>query len=99
MTDTARTPSQQSGEPIAFDARTRRVMELKRQIHDGTYRTDARAIARAILSHWFALGLELEREATQPSVESAHERRQAGSRFLVPRSEQVQEAEGKPLTA
>lgn len=99
MTDTARPPVQHPAEPIAFDARTRHVMELKRQIREGTYRPDARAIARAILSHWFAIGLEIEEEAGRPPVETAQERREAGARFIVTRSEQMQDVEGKPLTA
>ena len=99
MNDTARPPVHQPAEPIAFDARTRRVLELRRQIREGTYRPDARAIARAILSHWFAVGLELEEEADRPSVGSSKERREAGARFVVARTESAAESEGKPLTA
>jgi hypothetical protein len=99
MTDTTRTPAQRPTEPLAFDDRTRRVLELKRRIREGTYRPEARHIARAILSHWFALGLELERDQARPPVETPRERREVALRFVVARSEAEVGADGKPLTA
>jgi hypothetical protein len=86
MPDTTRTPAFPPAEPIPFDQRARRVLELKRQIREGSYRPDSRSIARAILAHWFAVGLEVEREADQSSLESADERRRAAARFVVPQS-------------
>lgn len=83
MNTTDRPLDSNRGEPIAFDERTRRVLELRKQIREGTYRPAARTIARAILQEWFQLGLELEREAGRPVVETATERRQAAARFIV----------------
>jgi hypothetical protein len=99
MTDTARTPASNHAEPIALDARTRRVLELKRQIREGTYRPDSKAIARAILSHWFAVGLELENEQSRPVVDTPQERREAAARFLVAKTEPERGSEGKAATA
>jgi|GEM_PF-4733732 len=84
MLDTTRTPASELPEPIPFDQRMRRVLELKRQIREGTYRPDAKEIARAILAHWFALGLELENETTKAPVDTSVERRAAAARFVVP---------------
>ena len=41
--------------PIAFDARTQRVLELRRQIADGKYPIDDRAVAEALMREQFAL--------------------------------------------
>ena len=99
MPDTTRTHDSHSKEPIAFDERARRVLELRRQVRSGTYRPDPQVVARAILSEWFALGLELEREGTPPAVESASERAQFAGRFIVEKSPVVKEFKGRERTA
>jgi hypothetical protein len=97
MPDTTRTPD--SNEPIAFDERTRRVLELRRRVRAGTYRPDPELVARAILSEWFALGLELEREAAPPTLETAAKRQNLAGRFLVEKSPAVSDDTGRGLTA
>lgn len=83
MSDTSRTPESNSKEPIPFDERARRVLELKRQVKAGLYRPDAGEVARAILAQWFELGLELEREARQSAVAKAADWQRTTSRFIV----------------
>ncbi|MEP6870580.1 MAG: flagellar biosynthesis anti-sigma factor FlgM [Anaerolineaceae bacterium] len=46
-------------EPFAFDARTRRVLQLRRQIADGTYPIDDRAVAKALMREQVALDASL----------------------------------------
>lgn len=70
-------------EPVAFDDRTRRVLELKKQVRDGTYHLDAEAVAEAILGEWNAVGdLHSSGEST-PAVATADERKSAAARFVV----------------
>jgi hypothetical protein len=53
MADTERKPQPTTtNDPMPFDERTRRVLELRRQIREGTYRPDPRAIAEALLEEW-----------------------------------------------
>lgn len=53
MADTIPKPEvTRATEPTPFDDRTRRVMELRRQIREGTYRPDPEAVARALLREW-----------------------------------------------
>lgn len=99
MPDTTRTPASHTNEPIAFDERARRVLELRRQVRAGTYRPDAKLVARAILSKWFALGLELEREAARPATEAAADRARFTGRFIVEKSPVVKEEAGRERTA
>ena len=100
MADTTRTPGSNSNEPIAFDERTRRVLALRKQVREGTYRPDPTQVARAILSEWFAMGLELERETPMPAVHSAADRQQLAGRFLVEKSlVEVVDGAGRELTA
>ncbi|WP_322796344.1 flagellar biosynthesis anti-sigma factor FlgM [Tepidiforma sp.] len=50
-----------SNEPaplLPFDARTRRVLELREAIHNGTYRPDPREVAAALLRHWADTAVE-----------------------------------------
>ena len=83
MADTTRTPeSTPSNEPIAFDERTRRVMELRKQVQAGTYRPDAHEIARAILEEW-AVSDALRPEPPAIPVETPSERQAAAARFVV----------------
>ncbi len=42
-------------DPVAFDARIQRVLELRRQIADGTYSIDHAAVAVALLRDHLAL--------------------------------------------
>ncbi len=53
MADTERKPQPTTANvPTPFDERTRRVLELRRQIREGTYRPDPKAIAEALLREW-----------------------------------------------
>lgn len=53
MADTTRKPKPEaSNEPMPFDEHTRRVLELRRQIREGSYRPDPGAIAEALLREW-----------------------------------------------
>jgi hypothetical protein len=72
-----------SREPVAFDDRTRRVMELRKQIREGTYRSDPRKIAEAILDEWIAFGDVAVRDEELPTVESSADRKAVGKRFVV----------------
>ena len=99
MPDTTRTPDSHTNEPIAFDERARRVLELRRQVRAGKYRPDPELIARAILSEWFARGLELEREAAPPTLETASERQKLAGRFVVEKSPAVSDDTGRERTA
>lgn len=70
-------------EPVAFDDRTRRVMELRKQVREGTYRPDPREIAAAILGEWIAIGDVVVRDEELPTVESSADRKAVGKRFVV----------------
>ncbi|MGE3073979.1 MAG: flagellar biosynthesis anti-sigma factor FlgM [Dehalococcoidia bacterium] len=70
-------------EPVAFDNRTRRVMELKRQVREGTYVLDAGAVARAMLSEWMANGEVIPADQPLPAVETADDRKAIGARFVI----------------
>ena len=73
-------------EPLAFDDRARRVMELRKQVREGTYRPDPREVAAAILDEWVAVGDVVVRDEVLPRVETAGERREVGGRFVVERT-------------
>lgn len=83
MADTALPPHRNSEmSVVAFDDRTRRVMELRKQIQEGTYRPDARAVAEAIMREWDLAGDMFEEVA--PPVSTAAERRAAAmDRFVI----------------
>ncbi len=83
MADTSRTPDSNQKEPLALDERTRRVLELRKQVREGRYRPDPRTVARAILAEWFAVGLELEQEEAMPTVTTSSDRRRVAERFIV----------------
>ena len=51
--------NQPATDPVAFDARTQRVLELRRQIAEGTYTIDHHAIAAAILGEHLAIDAAL----------------------------------------
>lgn len=88
MTDTLPTlDSNPSEQPIAFDARTRRVLELRKQVREGTYVLDAREVATAILAEWLAAPELDAGEQSAPSIDSAAGRRTVGARFVVAKSE------------
>ncbi len=72
-----------TNEPVAFDDRTRRVMELKKQIREGTYQIDNEAIAKAILREWSSVGDIVVRDEATPVVDTAAERKAIGARFVV----------------
>ncbi len=67
-------------EPIAFDGRTRRVLELRRQIAEGTYRVDHRGVAAAILRERFAIEAVF---APTASTTAAGDPTRDFSRFLI----------------
>ena len=89
MTDTPQTPdSNPENAIVAFDERTRRVMELRKQVREGTYRPDPEAIAAALMREWGLVGELLDEVAgPMPAVETANDRREAAAnRFLVGKS-------------
>jgi hypothetical protein len=81
MADTRPKPKVTPGaEPLPFDDRTRRVMELRKQIREGTYRPDPEAIARAILRDWALAGGLVD----EPGPETADgDIRASAERFVV----------------
>lgn len=93
MTDTTRTPDNTpDAEPLAFDERTRRVMELQKQVREGTYRPDPEEVAKALLEHWADAGDVAPRETPAPSIDTAAERLQVAARFVIERSVPEHEA-------
>lgn len=69
--------------PTPFDERTRRVMDLRKQVREGTYRPDSQAIARALLREW-ALNDDLFSEPGVPGpADAAGNFRAAAGRFVV----------------
>jgi hypothetical protein len=86
MTVTTRSLENTAREPLAFDDRARKVMELRKQVREGTYRPDAREVARAILDEWIAVGDVVTRETPMPSVATGAERREVSERFVVAKS-------------
>lgn len=64
---------------LPFDARTRRVLELREAIRSGTYRPDPREVAAALLRHWADAAVE-----PGPAAPTADDFDPA--RFLVPAS-------------
>lgn len=82
MADTRPKPEvTRATEPMPFDDRTRRVMELRRQIREGRYRPDPEAIARALLREW-ALAAE-GIEAPSAPAPLGGDFRAAAERFVV----------------
>lgn len=81
---TKSTPSN-ANDPVALDPRTRRVLELRRQVAEGTYVLDAEAVAAAMLAEWAA---QAEDEQSVPPFESMTGDELAGAmgRFVVPGS-------------
>lgn len=69
-------------DPVAFDVRTRRVLELRRQIEAGTYAVDHALVAAAILREHFAIEPALAPSA--PTVVGATPSVREFSRFVVP---------------
>lgn len=86
MTVTTYSPEYPTPEPLAFDERSRRVMELRKQVREGTYRPDPGEVALAILAEWIASGEVVLRASGDPSVETSSERRKVARRFLVQRT-------------
>ncbi|MEO8540555.1 MAG: flagellar biosynthesis anti-sigma factor FlgM [bacterium] len=87
MADTSHTlNSNRVSDPVAFDDRIRRVMELKKQIREGTYRSDPAEIAAAMVDHWMSVSREIEREQPVPSTTTADDRKAVAPRFLVART-------------
>ena len=54
MTNTAQSPESNERQPVAFDPRTRKVMELRRLVREGRYKPDPAEVAHAILREWTA---------------------------------------------
>lgn len=84
MADTRPKPEvTRATEPTPFDDRTRRVMELQRQIREGKYRPDPEAIARALLREW-AMAADLHAEPGAPEAATLPGKfRAAAERFVV----------------
>jgi hypothetical protein len=97
MAVTPKSPDSNTNEPVAFDERTRRVMELRRQVREGRYCPDPETIARAILREWTDLGDELTKDEP-PAAAAAGDRESAAAHFVVARTA-PQGAEPGALTA
>jgi len=86
MADTTQTrTSNPERAVVAFDERTRRVMELRKQVREGTYRLDPAAVATALMREWGLVGELLEEvPAPMPAIGTAEQRRAAATtRFVV----------------
>lgn len=95
MADTTQTrTSNPDSALVAFDERTRRVMELRKQVREGTYRPGAAAIAAALMREWGLVGELLEEVPTpMPAVATTEDRRAAAvTRFVVGKSQNEREA-------
>ena len=100
MTDTARTPeSHPTTEPVAFDERTRRVLELRKQVREGTYRPDPEEVAGAMLREWAANVRDSVPEASTTAAATSADRRALSERFVVPKSAPVWEENSAILSA
>lgn len=85
MADTAQQPQDNQGsEPVPFDERTRRVMELRRQIREGTYRPEPEAIALAIMREWGLSGDLLDEVAPAPAASTDEGFKAVAARFVIP---------------
>jgi phosphoketolase len=96
MADTTRTPDSNPEEAlIAFDDRTRLVLELRKQVREGTYRPDPQAIAEALMREWDLVGELLEEvDAPLPTVETAEARHATAlDRFVVEPSQPDEEGQ------
>lgn len=82
MSDTGQPLTSNNREPVAFDLRTRRVMELRQQIREGTYRPSAEEVAAALLREWTALA-GVTREPAAPANAASADARAFAGRFLV----------------
>lgn len=80
--------SDSSREPAAFDARTRRVMELRAQVRGGVYVPDALEVAGAMLDEWLATQDTGTSTGVTPSVDSEEVRLAVAARFVVARGNQ-----------
>lgn len=85
MADTPGSPNRNSTEPLPFDERTRRVLELRRLVREGLYRPDPQDVATAMLREWLDMS-ELRLDELQPAVETPKDRSVAAAIFLVERS-------------
>jgi len=84
MADTAQKPQDNQGnEPLPFDERTRRVLELRRQIREGTYRPDPETIALAIMREWGLSGDLLDAVAPGPAGSPDGGFKAVAGRFVV----------------
>lgn len=84
MADTIPKPEvTRATEPTPFDERTRRVMVLRKQIREGTYRPDSRAIARALLRVWAQSGDLLAGPGAPGPADVPGDFRATAERFVV----------------
>jgi len=82
MADTGESPNSNNREPLAFDERTRRVMELRQQVRDGAYRPAADDVALALLQEWSALAT-VTREPVQAPLDADPDTSSFAGRFMV----------------
>lgn len=97
MADTPGSPKRNlSTEPLPFDERTRRVLELRRLVREGLYRPDPHEVAAAMLREWLDTSASTLKEL-RPAVETARDRSVAAAALFVvergteeaPASEQI----------
>lgn len=82
MADTGESLNSNNREPLAFDERTRRVMELRKQVREGAYRPAAEAVAIALRREWSALAT-VTREPVPARVDADPDPASFAGRFMV----------------
>jgi hypothetical protein len=82
MADTDQSPTGNNREPLAFDERTRRLMELRKQVRAGTYRPAPEAVATGLLREWSALST-VSREPVPVPVDANPDTSSFAGRFMV----------------
>lgn len=89
MANTGQSPTGNHREPLAFDERTRRVMELRKQVNEGTYHPADEDIAIAMLRDWSGLAAVTRETAPEP-VDTNPDASAFAGRFVVSGAAQEQ---------
>ncbi len=97
MADTNQTLNGNDREPVAFDDRTRRVLELRKLVREGAYHPDAGEVARAMLRE-FAVLAEITREMPPAVVDTNPNTASFAGRFVLAPSAPAQ-TQSEAMTA
>jgi len=97
VANTSTTLDSNQGEPVAFDDRTRRVMELRRLVRADAYHPSAEEVAQALLREWSALAIAT-REPAAPRIDANPDPRAFAARAII-RPQTPSAPEGTALTA